>query len=134
MPFEGPTQDYIAIQQLVSGYGDAVSRLHLEDFTALWTEDAVWIHPRLGEIAGRAAIVETCRAALGRMEALLFTSSLGSLRVTGDEAAGRVWVEEVVRAPGAAPVRQAGRYDDVYRRQDGAWLFSRREMTILHRG
>lgn len=134
MSFACPTQDYIDIQQLVAAYGDAASRFALEDFGALWTNDAVWLHPSLGRIVGRAAIVETCKAALDRMDGLLFTSYLGSLHVEGDEASGRVWVEELVVASGAEPRRQAGRYDDLYRRHDGRWLFSRRDMTILHRG
>ena len=134
MPFDCSTEDYIAIHQLVASYGDSVSRFTLDEFGALWTHEAVWVHPTLGQTVGRAAIVETCRTALGRIDGLLFTSSLGSLHVMGGEAAGRVWVEELVVVSGAEPRRQAGRYDDVYRRQGGRWMVSRRELTIVHRG
>ena len=134
MTFEGPLDDRVAIQELVASYGDAVSRHDIEDWGALWTADAVWRHPELGDLSGRSAIIASCADAMKRYPLLVFTVMLGAVRVQGDKAEGRAFTSELVTNADGVTYRVTGRYDDLYAKCDGRWLFAQRTFTYLHSG
>jgi len=134
MSFEGPSEDRLAIQELVASYGDAVSRQDIVDWEALWAEQSLWRHPEVGDMVGRADIVARCAEAMRRYPLLVFTAMLGALKVEGARAEGRAYSTELVTNLEGATYRVTGRYDDVYVQQDGRWLFAQRIFTILHSG
>ena len=132
--FAGPLKDRVAIHELVAAYGDAISRLNVEEFGTLWAEDAVWVHPQVGTREGRGAIMQMCADAMKNYSQLVFTGALAALEIRGDHAAGRNYTSELVTDLKGATVRVTGRYDDEYVRRGGRWLFKRREFNLLHTG
>ena len=53
----GPTEDRLAIRELVESYNDAVMRFDADAWGSNWAPDGVWSLPGRGEVSGREAIV-----------------------------------------------------------------------------
>ena len=134
MSFTGALADRVAVQELNASYGDAVSRHDIDQFAALWSEDAKWFHPQMGQLTGRAAIIASCQKALDAHPMLVFMSAMGQLEVLGEEATGCVYVSELVTDANGDTFRVTGRYDDQYVKQGTTWLFRDRRYHIFHRG
>jgi len=135
MAFEGPIEDRLAIRELLDSYADAVCRVDAEAWGATWAEDAVWAlpdYPELGEIKGKAAIVEMWKGAMTQYPGIVFTASPGSIEVTGDRAVVRSYTSEVYDQNGVTK-RDRGRYEDVCVKQGGKWLFQSRTFKNVHR-
>jgi len=134
MPFEGPTEDRLAIRELLDAYSDAVCRNDAVDWAATWAEDAVWAlpdYPEMGEVRGKNAIVEMWKAAMVHYPGIVFVASIGAILVEGNRAAVRSWTSEVYDQDGITK-RDRGRYDDICVKQDGRWLFESRRFRKVH--
>lgn len=132
MPFSGPLEDRILIQELNAEYSDAVSRREAAAFGATWAEDAGWLLPWLGEAKGRDTIVVVWLEQIANYPFYNFAAQVGALAVDGDRAAGRVWSTERVMNRAGVSGTVIGRYDDLYIKHDGRWLFARRAFEPLH--
>jgi uncharacterized protein (TIGR02246 family) len=135
MAFEGPIEDRLAIRELLDSYADAVCRVDAEDWGATWAEDAVWAlpdYPELGEVRGKAAIVEMWKGAMAQYPGVVFVATVGSIEVKGDTATVRSYTSEVYDQAGVTK-RDRGRYEDVCVKQDGKWLFKSRTFKNVHR-
>jgi uncharacterized protein (TIGR02246 family) len=126
--FSGPLEDVAAIRALHDRYADAVNRRDADSWGALWAEDAVW--DLMGtRVEGRAAIVGLWQGAMAGFSFVGFFSQVGAAAVAGDRAEGRVWTHEVLEnADGER--RPLGRYDDVYVKRGGEWLFAERRFSL----
>jgi len=135
MAFEGPFEDRLAIRELLDTYADAVCRNDVEAWAATWAEDSFWAlpdYPDLGEVRGKAAIVEMWKGAMAQYPGVVFVASAGAIIVEGDRATVRSWTSEVYDQDGVTK-RDRGRYDDVCVKQDGKWLFQSRSFKNIHR-
>ncbi len=135
MGFQGPTDDRLAIHELVMSYGDAVTRKDAEDWGMTWAEQATWrvpAFPGLELTEGREAIVANWCAAMEGFKQIVFTATLGALSVDGDRASGRTFTLELGTDLDDNQTLTAGRYDDEYIKQDGRWYFLNRTFTNLH--
>ena len=135
MGFQGPTDDRLAIHELVMSYGDAVTRKDAEDWGMTWAEEATWrvpAFPGLERTEGREAIVRNWCAAMEGFKQIVFTATLGALTVDGDRASGRTFTLELGTDLQDNQSLTAGRYDDEFVKQDGRWYFLSRTFTNLH--
>jgi len=135
MAFDGPTDDRLAIHELVAAYGDAVSRNDPVDWGATWAEDAVWELPNipeLGTMVGRKSIVENWIEAMKPLPLNVNIQTLGGLKIEGDTAVGRTWASETVVYDADTSLVATGLYDDEFVKIDGRWYFQRRVYTALH--
>ncbi|HEX8445756.1 MAG TPA: nuclear transport factor 2 family protein [Sphingomonas sp.] len=135
MAFEGPIEDRLAIRELLDAYADAVCRNDPDDWGATWADDAVWSlpdYPEIGEVHGRAAIVEMWNGAMAHYPGIIFTTTPGAILVDGDRAIVRSWTSEVYDRDGITK-RDRGRYDDVCVKQNDRWAFASRTFTNIHR-
>jgi hypothetical protein len=135
MAFDGPTDDRLAIHELVAAYGDAVSRNDPDDWGATWAEDAVWELPNipeLGTMVGRKTIVENWIEAMKPLPLNVNIQTLGGLKVEGDTATGRTWASETVVYDADTSTVATGLYDDEFVKIEGRWYFQRRVYTALH--
>lgn len=135
MAFEGPIEDRLAIRELLDSYADAVCRVDAEDWGATWAEESVWAlpdYPEIGEIRGKAAIIEMWKGAMTQYPGVVFVATVGSIEVTGDTATVRSYTSEVYDQAGVTK-RDRGRYEDVCVKQDGQWLFKSRTFKNVHR-
>ena len=133
--------DRADIDELMARYVFALDWQDPERYGDTFTTDGVLIWAG-GTVTGRPAIVDEMRKAREadaqrrRSEPperpwrrRHFTTNL-ALRVTGDRATGRsYWYEFNDDMPGRKPYLGAyGHSEDEYRRVDGRWLFSRRQI------
>ena len=130
MSFTGPIEDQLAIRALNDSYCDAVFRRDAGDWGANWAEDASWT--LMGNtINSRAAIVSMWEGAMAGFVFVGFFAQMGALRVDGDRAEGKVYTHEILENADGSMSRPVGRYDDVYTRVDGRWLFAERRYNFL---
>jgi ketosteroid isomerase-like protein len=134
MSFEGPTDDRLAIRELVDSYGDAVCRHDAKAWGANWAEDAVWNLnlPGLPKVEGRAAIVELWVKAMSAYEFVIMSAKPGEIIANGNRATGRFFTWEVTRLKTKEEQRINGRYDDEYTKINGRWFFKTRTYAMLH--
>ena len=122
---EGP------VTSLIGRYCDAVARFDLEDFAAIWDEDAIW-HIAGGEDRiGRSAIVELFREARAPFE-LCIQETLSS--IFNREGRARWYVRELQWRREGTPSQLIGIYDDVFTGPPDNPLFASRRFSILYRG
>lgn len=130
MQFSGSCEDQLAIRALNDAYCDAVFRRDAEAWGANWAEDARW--ELMGQtVAGRAAIVALWTGAMAGFSFVAFFAQIGALCIDGDRAEGRVYTHELLEHGDGSLTRPVGRYDDIYVRKDGRWLFLERRYTFL---
>jgi len=125
--------DLDEIRDLVHRYADAVCRRDGEQWAGCWTADAVW-DVGAGEITGRDAIVDLWTAAMGGFEGVIQTVQDGTASFDGDRGHGCWYVREHYRLTTGEPGMMLGRYDDVYERSGGGWLFAGRTLVPCHQG
>lgn len=119
-------EDIEALKQLKSRY----ARYCDDDYDAerlapLFTEDAIWDGGALGRFESRGAIRAFFAGASSVMPFAIHYVTNSVLEVDGDGATGSWYLwQPCVHANGNQALWLAGRYDDVYRREQGAWRFS----------
>ena len=124
MVFSGSCEDQLAIRALNDSYCDAVFRRDAEDWGANWE--------LMGQtVSGREAIVAMWTGAMAGFSFVAFFAQVGALRIEGDRAEGRVYTQELLEHADGTQSRPVGRYDDVYIRVGGRWLFLERRYTFL---
>jgi len=129
--FEGPMEDRLAIRERIDAYGGAVMRHDAEAWIACWHEDGVWRLPGI-DVTGKAQIKAAWTQAMTAFAVAGFFAFPGEIRVDGDRASARVFTQEILVGRDGSVRRILGAYRDDLVRTGGAWLFARREYTILH--
>ncbi|WP_077146529.1 nuclear transport factor 2 family protein [Sphingopyxis sp. KK2] len=132
MSFDGPSQDRLALRDLLDAYADAVCRRDGDAWAATWTEDALWSLPGVGVVEGRANIAETWRVAMRSFPEIHFRAWPGSIRIDGERARMRSYTEERYLRDDTLH-RTLGVYEDVCRSVGGRWLFAERRFQPLPR-
>ena len=82
MPHTGPTEDRLAIRELLDSYGDAVCRHDADAWIANWAPDARW-SIRANEVIGREAIRAYWVKAMAAYRFINFSSYPGAIEVNG---------------------------------------------------
>lgn len=135
MAFTGPSEDRLAIRELLDTYADAVTRRDAEAWRATWTEDAEWSlpdYPEIGTTRGREAIVAMWIAAMEHYPGIMFEAWPGSIVIDGETATIRSYTAEVYDQ-GDQTLRDRGQYDDVCVKTGGEWRFKSRTFRNIHR-
>ncbi len=128
MRFSGPLEDRILIRELYDLYCDASNRGDTEDWLACFTEDGQW-NSHIFRCAGKAELRTQWDTLWSTFGSMGFLCNPGPIEVTGDTARARSYPREIIRMKDGSLYKLIGAYDDYLVRQDGAWLFSRREYT-----
>lgn len=135
MPFTGPTEDRLAIRELLDAYADAVVQRDAVAWGETWAEDASWSlpdYPEIGTTHGRAAIVAMWIEAMKPYPGILFNAWPGSIEVTAETAVVLSYTSEVYDKDGMT-LRDRGTYTDTCIKHDGRWLFKSRSFRNIHR-
>ena len=116
-------QDILAIQRLLARYGVLLDKLDLGPFAELWEPDADML---VGDRRwrGRDEIVANVAAATRGVH----LAALPDLRLDGDTATGE---QNFVFVASATRDLVLGRYEDDYRRSEGAWRFASRRIVFI---
>lgn len=135
MPFTGPSEDRLAIRELLEAYADAVTRNDPAAWGATWAEDGEWSlpdYPELGTTRGREAIVAMWIEAMKAYPGIMFEAWPGSIEIDGDRAVMRSYTSEIYDQDGLTK-RDRGVYEDVCLKRNGQWLFQSRTFRNRHR-
>ena len=121
-------EDEEQIAQLLTDYGRHLDSRDLAAYAALFATDGEWIGG-FGKVAGRANIQAFMEKSLGtgpNRGGSYHIMSNFVITVKGDTATA--WSRWTFVTPGerGATIAQAGRYDDTFVRENGAWKFKRR--------
>ena len=130
---QGPTEDRLAIRELVESYNDAVMRFDGEAWQSNWTDDAVWSLPGRGEVQGKANFFPMWQEAMSAFSFVGFFASAGPIIVSGDTAKGTWYQQEFLHLEAGGKMNVTGRYDDEYVKRNGRWFFTKRVYSVLDR-
>lgn len=127
---------YIAVQNLIGRYCEAVLRADAELFGACWTDDARWRIPGEGVVEGRAAVVDTfTRLRAGYRRCLQQVLNTTVTRTDERTAAVAVQVRELQwRTDGTGSELVGVYHDDVVTDPEGRAAFRLRDFEMLYRG
>jgi uncharacterized protein (TIGR02246 family) len=121
-------EDKEQIAQLLIDYGRHLDSRDLAAYASLFATDGEWVGG-FGTVKGRTEIKSFMEKSLGtgpNRNSSFHIMSNFAITVKGDTAAA--WSRWTFVTPGAngATVAQAGRYDDTFVRENGAWKFKKR--------
>ena len=121
-------EDKEQITQLLIDYGRHLDSRDLAAYASLFATDGEWVGG-FGTVKGRTEIKSFMEKSLGtgpnRNNSFHIMSNF-AITVKGDTATA--WSRWTFVTPGAngATIAQAGRYDDTFVRENGAWKFKKR--------
>jgi hypothetical protein len=131
MPFTGPLEDRLAIQDLYGMSADASSRGDKDEWMGTFAQDGCEWNSHLFQCAGKAAIAAKWDELWVGFEKVGFLSTVGSIEVAGDTARARCTAREVIRLKDGKVFKLIGLYRDELLRVDGQWKFTRRNYEPL---
>jgi len=121
------------IRELIYAYGSALDSRNFVAFSELFAEQSgTWVGG-FGSATGRAQIFELMDSSIGHAEQPIVPTShhvFTNLQITvdGNQAeATTKWIFVVPSASGSPQWLYLGHYDDRFVREDGRWLFLRRQ-------
>jgi hypothetical protein len=129
MAFIGPIEDRILIRELYGRYGDASWRGDREGWITCFTQDGCWTS-HLFDCRGHTELRAEWDRLWADWEAVAFLGDIGAIEVEGDIASCRSYAREVVKLKSGGIFKLAGHYADSLRRENGDWLFARRDYTM----
>lgn len=129
MPHTGPTEDRLAIRELLDAYGDAVCRHDADAWAINWAPDGRW-SIRGNEVKGRDAIRAYWVKAMAAYRFISFNSYPGDIRVEGDTAWVRTQTTEWLTPVEGRARRQHGTYEDRLVKIEGRWRFAHRSFNV----
>lgn len=125
--------DRLEIEALRGDFTDAALMRDWDGVAALFTDDGAWRMPHAQfAFTDRAQIREAIERLQSHWEFFVQTVHPGTLRIDGDTATGRSYVEEFGRFHDGASHRNYARYHDQYRRTGDGWRFADRTYEILY--
>ena len=121
-------EDKEQIAQVLIDYGRHLDSRNLAAYASLFADDGEWVGG-FGTVKGRANIQAFMEKNMGtgpNKAGNYHIMSNFAITVTGDTATA--WSRWAFVVPGerGATISQAGRYDDTFVREKGAWKFKRR--------
>jgi uncharacterized protein (TIGR02246 family) len=131
MNFEGSLEDRLQIRERYGSYADATFQSDLEAFLDNWADDCIW--QVLGvEMHGKEGIRGAWNAVWAPMERISYFSEIGAIAVHGDRATARSYCRETLFLKDGGIRELLGEYTDAFVRENGTWLFARRDHRLLH--
>jgi ketosteroid isomerase-like protein len=130
MAFEGSQEDRLMIRERIGAYSDSVFQNDVEAYLACWTDVCVRVQGR-SEWRGKIALREHWTMTWATMNKLAFFTEVGAIEVRGDRAIARSYCREIVVLKRGGIRKVIGVYNDQLLREEGRWLFSRREYQLF---
>jgi polyisoprenoid-binding protein YceI len=124
--------DRVEIEALRNEFTDAVMMRDYDRVASLFTPDGELRIPEAAELTGPAEIRAWGRRVPDLVVYLVQNAHPGSVRLDGDSAFGRVFIEELVCARDGRSGQNYAIYHDRYRRTDDGWRFTERTYEIRY--
>ncbi len=127
------TADNLALRELAANYIDAVNRSDGDAWKATWSENGIW--KLMGtEVSGLEALFGFWQTAMSGFKFVLMVLNSGTIEINGDTASGRWYVTEHLLGLDGKGIHIEGVYDDQYVREDGRWVFAKRDYQVIYQG
>lgn len=125
--------DRVEIAALPGEFTDARMTGDWDRFASLFAEDGAWRMPHIDvEIEGRPEIRAAVERLHGLWEYFVQTAHPGAIRLDGDTATGRAYIEEFGRLRDGATNLNYSLYHDTYRRTADGWKFAERRYEVRY--
>lgn len=126
MPLSGSIEDRLEILELHARYATTSARGDKQGWLSCWTQDGAWVS-HIFECHGREAILAKYEEIMAPFSKLFFLSQPGTIEISGETARGQSTALEIGELSAGGFFKLAGAYEDQFVKQDGEWLFSRRD-------
>ena len=125
--------DRFEIEALGAEFTDAVMMRDYDRVATLFTQDGVWRMPNIpAELAGQDEIRAFGERVPGFVDYLVQTTHPGAVRLDGDTASGRAYIQELIRLRDGSSELNYAIYHDRYRRTPDGWKFTERVYEIRY--
>jgi hypothetical protein len=100
---------------------------------SLFTPDGAWRMPNIpAELAGQEEILAFGERVPGFVDILVQTTHPGMIRLDGDTASGRAYIQELIRLRDGSSELNYAIYHDRYQRTPDGWKFTERVYEIRY--
>jgi len=130
MPFTGPAEDRAVIRELYATYSDASACADADTFLACFTADGQW-NTHVFQRQGKSELQAQWEQLWIGFDKVGFLSEIGSIEVDGDHATCRCVAREIILLKTGGLYKLIGQYRDQLVRENGTWLFSRRDYVPI---
>ena len=124
--------DRFEIEALRGEFTDAGQMHDYDRFASLFTQDGVWRIPDVAEFLSREAIRAGIERLQGLWEYFVQTVHPGTIRLEGDTAVGRAYVQEFGRLRDGSSYLNYAVYHDRYQRTPDGWKFAERAYEVRY--
>jgi ketosteroid isomerase-like protein len=125
--------DRFEIEVLRAEFTDAVMMRDYDRVATLFTPDGVWRMPNIpAELAGQDEIRAFGERVPGFVDYLVQTTHPGAVRLDGDTASGRAYIQELIRLRDGSSELNYAIYHDRYQRTPDGWKFTERVYEIRY--
>jgi ketosteroid isomerase-like protein len=125
--------DRVEIEALRGEFTDAVMMRDYDRVASLFTADGVWRMPNIpAEITGQEQIRAWGKRVPEIAEFLLQNTHPGVIRLDGDTASGRAYIQEIGRTRGGRSELNYAIYHDRYQRTADGWKFTERVYEVRY--
>jgi ketosteroid isomerase-like protein len=125
--------DRVEIEALRGEFTDAVMMRDYHRVASLFTPDGVWRMPKIPvELAGREEIRAWGERVPAFVDFLVQTTHPGPIRLDGDAASGRAYIQELIRLRDGTSELNYAIYHDRYRRTLDGWKFTERVYEVRY--
>jgi len=125
--------DRFEIEALRGEFTDAVMMRDYDRVASLFTPDAAWRMPKIPvELIGQEEIRAWGERVPGFVDYLVQTTHPGTIRLDGDMASGRAYIQELIRLRDGSSELNYAIYHDRYRRTPDGWKFTERVYEIRY--
>lgn len=130
------TDDYLGIMRLANAYANAVIDRDGEAWATCWADDGVWDLGGGRAVSGKEAIVAFWNGAMAAFTKVVQTVHSGDAWHLGNPgvAAGRWNISERFALADGKTGMLLAHYNDEYRKVDGEWLYTKRELVAHYQG
>ena len=125
--------DRFEIETLRGEFTDAVMMRDYDRVASLFTRDGVWRMPNIPvELAGQEEIRAWGERVPQFVDYLVQTTHSGTIRLVGDTASGRAYIQELIRLRDGGSELNYAIYHDRYQRAPDGWRFTERAYEIRY--
>ena len=125
--------DRVEIEALRGEYTDAVMMRDYDRLASLFTPDGALRMPHVpAEMAGREEIRAWGERVPAFVDYLVQTTHPGTIRLDGDTASGRAYLQEIIRLRDGSSHLNYAIYHDRYQRTGDEWKFTERVYEIRY--
>lgn len=130
MWFKGSIEDRVTIREFYGSFARASSLGLTEDWLVHWAQDCIW-NTQHFKLSGKDEVRRQWDQLWENFDKVALIHEVCSIQVEGDTASTTCIAREVIQLRNGGVYKLAGCYEDQLLRNEGSWLFARRDYQAL---